>query len=91
MSKAPLSQTLFLTEDGSIIPVTTANAVVIPPVVAAAIANTLASSILIAGIVLGMTALFEAQDARAAANMDRRTAQRTRRLALTTRIAQLEL
>jgi hypothetical protein len=90
VAKAPLSQTLILTEDGSTIQVTADRAVVIPPLVNATVDNTLASSALPAASVVGAPALFIALYARLTAITTRATALRARRLALAPRIAALE-
>lgn len=90
MAKAPISQTVILTEDGSGIPVVGATLVTIPPVVLATVDNTLASSDRLAATVIGAGTLFDGLYARLTAIAGRGTSLRTRRLALTTRIAALE-
>jgi hypothetical protein len=90
MAKAPISQTVFLTEDGTAIPVTSATAVTIPPLLLPTIANTLASSTLVAATVVGLPALFIALYARLTVIAARAEALRLRCLALTTRISALE-
>lgn len=85
MAKAPLSQTIILTEDGSPIPVTADNAAIIPPLIIATIETTLASSGAIASTVIGMQSLFIDLWARAAALSAEAEAVRTLRLAVTDR------
>ena len=91
MAKAPLSQTLFLTEDGSKIDVTTANAVTIPPVLPAyTVANTLAGSTLPSAKVAGEPAIYAVLYPRLAAVKALILAERDQRIALTARVTVLE-
>lgn len=93
MAKAPLSQTLFLTEDGSTPAVTIADAVTIPPLIivpAHTVANTLAGSTLPSAQVDGEPAIYAALYPRLSAVKASILADRDRRIALTARVVVLE-
>ncbi|MBB4619982.1 hypothetical protein [Sphingomonas abaci] len=90
MAKAPLSQTLFLTEDGSKIDVTTTNAVNIPPPPVYSVANVLASSTRLSRWVVGEPDIYAARYPQLAAEIARRITNANRRDALAARFEALE-
>lgn len=90
MTKAPLSQTLFLTEDGSKIDVIAANAVTIPPLTIYTVANVLASSTRLSQQVVGEPAIYAALYPRLSAAKALILADRDRRISLTARVVALE-
>lgn len=88
MAKAPLSQTLFLTEDGSTVP--NAEAVTIPPLPVFSVANVLASSTRPSRQVVGEAAIYADRYPDLAAAIARRITNANRRDALAARFAALE-
>lgn len=90
MAKAPLSQTLFLTEDGSAVPVTAADAVNVPPPPVYSVANVLASSTRLSRRVVGEPDIYAARYPELAAAIARRIINANRGDALAARFEALE-
>lgn len=90
MAKAPLSQTLFLTEDGSTVPIAIGDAVTIPPLPVFSVANVLASSTRPSRQVVGESDIYAARYPELAAAIARRIANAARADAIAARFAALE-
>lgn len=91
MAKAPLSQTIILTEDGSAIPVTADNAATIPPVLPVyTVATTLAGSTLPSAQVVGEAAIYAARYPELAAARARLASLVAERDAIAAQITELE-
>ena len=90
MAKAPLSQTLFLTEDGSTIQVTASNAVTIPPARVYTVDNVLAASTQPSRQVVGEPAIYAARYPELAAALARLASLTVERDTIAAQITELE-